>query len=109
MAFKAKDGSDHTNMMTVNKRNASLAAQGGDKAPADAPPVDQSQGGDDQGGQSQSGPIESNPDAMSAIDQLKQMGYTADDVAQAMQDDQSQPAAAPAPGGSKAPLQIPGM
>jgi len=54
-------------------------------------------------------PIESNPDAMSAIDQLKQMGYTADDVAQAMQDDQSSASGCNAPGGSKAPLQIPGM
>lgn len=55
-------------------------------------------------------PIDQNPQAMQCIDQLKQMGYTADDVEQAMGggDDQVQ-----GDGGAMAtkaaPMQIPSM
>ena len=55
-------------------------------------------------------PIEQNPQAMQLVDQLKQMGYTSDDVAQAMgdgdQDDQQQDSGAQAT--QAAPLNIPG-
>jgi Holliday junction resolvasome RuvABC DNA-binding subunit len=55
-------------------------------------------------------PIEQNQQAMQLIDQLKQMGYTADDVARAMggaeQEDESQDAGAQAT--QAAPLNIPG-
>lgn len=109
MAFKAKDGSEHTNMMTVNKRNASLAAKGPSSAPPSSPD-DSSQAPDD-GSQQQvdPGPIEQNSDAMQLVDHLKSMGYTADDVAQAMNDDQSQAAPSGQQATSAAPMQIPGM
>jgi hypothetical protein len=55
-------------------------------------------------------PIDQNPQAMECIDKLKQMGYTADDVEQAMgggddSQDQSQSAAQPA----KSSMAIPSM
>jgi hypothetical protein len=56
-------------------------------------------------------PIADNPQAMQCVDQLKQMGYTADDVAQAMGDeDQSQPSGDGGAMATKAaPMQIPSM
>ena len=56
-------------------------------------------------------PITDNPDAMQLVDQLKQMGYSADDVAQAMgDDDQSQSGGDNGAMATKAaPLQIPSM
>jgi hypothetical protein len=56
-------------------------------------------------------PITDNPQAMQCVDQLKQMGYTADDVAQAMgDDDQSQPSGDGGAMATKAaPMQIPSM
>jgi hypothetical protein len=56
-------------------------------------------------------PITDNPQAMQCVDQLKQMGYTADDVAQAMGDeDQSQPSGDGGAMATKAaPMQIPSM
>lgn len=64
--------------------------------------------------QTQSGtpqPISDNPQAMQLVDQLKQMGYTADDVAQAMGDeDQSQSGGDGGAMATKAaPMQIPSM
>lgn len=86
MRFAAKDGSMHPSQKQ--------AFDAGQKVPDQvAPPADDAQGAP---------PIEDNPDAMQMVDQLKQMGYTADDVAQAMNDDGGQ---APAGG---APLAIPG-
>lgn len=63
------------------------------------------------GGSSTPQPITDNPEAMKCVDTLKQLGYTADDVAQAMGDeDQSQ---AGGDGGAMAtkaaPMQIPSM
>lgn len=53
-------------------------------------------------------PIDQNPEAMQCIDKLKQMGYSADDVEQAMgggDDDQDSGKMATA----AAPMQIPSM
>lgn len=56
-------------------------------------------------------PITDNPQAMQMVDQLKQMGYTADDVAQAMGDEEQSQAGGD--GGkmatAAAPMQIPSM
>jgi hypothetical protein len=56
-------------------------------------------------------PITDNPEAMKCVDDLKSMGYTADDVAQAMGDeDQSQPGGDGGAMATKAaPMQIPSM
>ncbi|HZP06785.1 MAG TPA: hypothetical protein VFB43_17935 [Terracidiphilus sp.] len=55
-------------------------------------------------------PIEQNPQAMRCIDELKQMGYTAEDVERAMgggeEDDEQQDSGAQAT--QAAPLNIPG-
>jgi hypothetical protein len=55
-------------------------------------------------------PIEQNPKAMQLVDELKSMGYTADDVAQAMgeggQEDEQQDSGAQVT--MAAPMQIPG-
>lgn len=99
MAFKAKDGSEHTNMMTANRANARFDAR-----PKGAPVSDP---GSDSG---QPKSIEDDPEAMQAIDVLKQKGYTADDVAQAMGgDDQSALMDSGSEATQAAPLQIPGM
>lgn len=56
-------------------------------------------------------PISDNPQAMKCVDDLKQMGYTADDVAQAMGDDDK--GSMGGDGGkmatAAAPMQIPSM
>lgn len=88
MRFAAKDGSMHS-----SQKQAFDAG-----SPAPDAPADPNQGG--------APPIQDNPEAMQMVDQLKQMGYTADDVAQAMDADGGQAQAAPAAGA--APLQIPG-
>ena len=62
----------------------------------------------DTGQSSDPGDITQNPDAMECIDKLKSMGYTADDVAQAMGDD-TQQADQGAAATSAAPMQLPGM
>lgn len=71
---------------------------------------DQSQPAD-QSSQSSPQPITDNPQAMKCVDDLKQMGYTADDVAQAMGDeDKSQPGGDGGAMATKAaPMQIPSM
>lgn len=53
-------------------------------------------------------PIDQNPQAMQLVDQLKQMGYTADDVAQAMGGDDQQSMDSGAQATQAAPLNIPG-
>lgn len=77
---------------------------------ANTPTDDPSQPAD-QSSNSTPQPITDNPQAMQMVDQLKQMGYNADDVAQAMGDeDQSR---AGGDGGAMAtkaaPMQIPSM
>jgi len=79
MAYSAKDGSQYTNRIGAVRRDASLDNA---KASARQPSGQSSQ----QGGQSQGG-IEDDPEAMQAVDLLKQKGYTAEDVARAMDDD----------------------
>lgn len=68
-------------------------------------PTDQGQQGDP----SQPQPITDNPEAMQCIDKLQQLGYTADDVAQAMQSDSGQDQSQAAPPTKGAPMSIPGM
>lgn len=104
MAHKAKDGTEYTNMMMVNRHNASLAAKGQDAAPDGKM--------DDPTAQS-SGDIMSDPKAMQLVDQLKQMGYSGEDVERAMGDQEQQEQQPQSPTGmaatKAAPLQIPGM
>jgi hypothetical protein len=83
MQFPAKDGSMHPSQMKA---------------------YDASQPNPD----AQPKSIQDDPKAMQCVDDLKSMGYTADDVAQAMGDDQQmQPTGKEAT--QAAPLQIPGM
>jgi hypothetical protein len=51
--------------------------------------------------------IQDNPQAMKCVDELKSLGYTADDVAQAMDDGAGMDQGAEAT--KAAPLQIPGL
>jgi hypothetical protein len=85
MQFPAKDGSMHPSQKQ--------AFDAGSK-PAAAPSDDGSQ------------PITDNPEAMQCIDKLQQMGYTADDVAQAMDSGQAQSGQQAT---QAAPMQIPSM
>lgn len=100
MAWKANDGSEFTNRMQMNSKNSSLAA----KTPSDSSTTDPSSPKS----------IESDPHAMQLVDQLKQMGYTGEDVEKAMGDDQSSSDSQPQDDSGRAatqaaPLQIPGM
>jgi hypothetical protein len=98
MQFKANDGSMHPSQMK--------AYEAGQKPAAPAMP-----GGDPGQGQAQPKSIQDDPKAMGLVNQLQQMGYTGDDVEQAMMGagqgapgmDQGKEAA------QAAPLQIPGM
>lgn len=107
MARKANDGSEWTNQMMVNRRNASLAAKGQDSA------VKPDGMMDDPTAQPSQGDIMSDPKAMQMVDQLKQMGYTGEDVERAMggaEEQQEQPQSSTGMASTKAaPLQIPGM
>lgn len=87
----ANDGMKFGGGMGANQRNASLSAK---PAPAAKPMDDQ-----------QPKSIMDDPKAMQCVDELKQMGYTADDVAQAMGDAQMDGGQAAT---AAAPLQIPG-
>jgi len=96
MAFTAKDGSEHTNMMTANRANARFDAR---------PPEPAPQGGGD---------IMSDPKAMQLVDQLKQMGYTGEDVEKAMGDQEepqpeSRPQSSAPSGGGNQPISLPGL
>ena len=89
MQFKATDGSSHPSQMKAYDASQQSSA------PADNAPKS----------------IMDDPKAMKCVDDLKQMGYTAEDVEQAMggsdTDDQSQMGGQAAT--AAAPLQIPGM
>lgn len=94
----ANDGMQFGGGMGMRQHNAALSAK-----PA-AKPVDQADGG---GGQK---PLAENPQAMQLVDQLKQMGYSGDEVAQAMdggEKEQSQSGGQEAT--QAAPMQIPGL
>jgi ubiquitin len=85
MQFKANDGSSHPSQMA--------AFQAGQK------PAEDSQ---------EKPSIQDNPKAMQAVDDLKQMGYTGEEVSQAM-DDGSQMEDKGAEATKAAPLNIPGV
>lgn len=93
MARKANDGTEFTNQMAVNHHNARLAA--GTVKPMTKPAPDQQKS------------IEDDPVAMRAVETLKRLGYTGEDVEQAMGGDQQQG------GGEEATraagMQIPGL
>lgn len=89
MRFAAKDGSMHSSQKQAFD-------SGSKAAPAQSAAPDDTQ---------QPPPITDDPQAMQLVDQLKQMGYTGDDVAQAMDQDGGQDQSQQA---SAAPLQIPG-
>ena len=99
MQFNAKDGSKHSSQMKAFDASQKPAAPAGPDAGADPT-------------QAQPKSIQDDPQAMQLVDQLKQMGFTGDDVAQAM-DGMGDQRASTAPGGqaatAAAPLQIPGM
>jgi hypothetical protein len=105
MTKRALDGTEFTNQMGVNRHNARLKAQNY-KAPAqadDADQQDQTQPDDPQS-------IENDPRAMQCIDELKQMGYTADDVAAAMGDDSDADTSDSGDAATQAAaIQLPGM
>ena len=54
-------------------------------------------------------PIDQNPEAMECVDKLKQMGYTADDVEQAMGGGDDQGGDTGQMAAKAAPMQIPSM
>jgi len=96
MAKTANDGTQFTNQMQVNSRNASLANKATDKPDA------QPDAGSD--------PM-SDPDVQNAIEVLKSKGVTEEEVEQAMGWSQEQPANQDSntQAVQAAPLQIPGM
>jgi len=110
MAQNALDGTPFSSGFARNRHNNKLKAKGFKPAPAD-PQDDQVDPGTEQ---DQPQDITQDPKAMQLVDELKSMGYTADDVAQAFdadsdQDqDQSQGGAGSA-ATSAASLQLPGM
>lgn len=110
MAWKSKDGQPFTNRMSQKMHDASLSAQvNEEKAPQDAP---QPMGGEDQGGQDQQPQITDDPVAMKLVGKLQQMGYSPDDVANAMggQDQgQDQGTGVGQEAAQAAPLHIPGL
>jgi len=103
MAYKATDGQPFTNRMAMKMHDASL--RGMEKAPT-APPAKVSK----PGAEDQPPSITDNPQAMRMVDQLQQMGYTADDVAEAMggETDQQQGMTSGQEATAAAPMQIPG-
>ena len=76
MAFRAKDGSDHTNLDSAKRADAKHAARAPQPAAAE-PDGDEAAYGPP--------PIEQDPEAMQAVQVLQQKGYTPEEVAQAMQ------------------------
>ena len=101
MQFKAKDGSMHGSQMK--------AFDAGSKPPAAAPADPTADPTQDAAAPKS---IQDDPEAMQAVDVLKQKGYTPEDVEQAM-DGMGDAAASAPPGGAAAtaaaPLNIPGM
>jgi hypothetical protein len=100
MAYKAEDGQEFTNRYPMVAHNSSLKARG------KSMPTDM--GGGDQEPQS----IVDDPKAMRLVDELQQMGYTGEDVEQAMGGGEMQPKSAqmglPSSGG-KEPISLPGI
>lgn len=94
MTYKANDGREFSGRMAMNSHNASLRGMGHKTGAAPVGP-DQPQ------------EITDDPRAMKLVDELKQMGYTAEDVEKAMggagDEEQNVQQAAAA-----APMQIPG-
>jgi hypothetical protein len=89
MQFPAKDGSMHPSQKQAFDAGSKPAAASSDDG-------------------SQPQPITDNPEAMQCIDKLQQMGYTADDVAQAMDADSGQDQSGQQ-ATQAAPMQIPSM
>ena len=109
MAWKADDGSEHTNRMTMVSKNSSLRAKGPQEAakPRQAPsPAPKA------GGEIMRDPA-SDPAAAQHIMALKQLGYTGDEVANAMDGTDGVDDGTSGDSGSEAtqaaPMQIPGM
>lgn len=77
MAHKAKDGTEYTNRMMVNKHNARMDSKKDDSTPPPSGP-DQSSAAPQDGSQS---PTE-NPDADQHVDAMLASGMTPDDIHQ---------------------------
>lgn len=105
---KAIDGTDFGSASQALNRHNRKLQRSGFKAPAS------NSYGDDGSDQDQPQPITDNQEAMECVDKLQQMGYDADDVAQAFEslsgDDQdSDDQSAGSASTQAAPLQIPGL
>jgi hypothetical protein len=92
MQFPGKDGKSYGSQMQASAAKPSPSAPDPGAQP----------GGDKP-------PITDNPEAMQAVDTLKQLGYTADDVEQAMGGGYDQMGDMGAEATKAAPLQIPGL
>ncbi len=115
MAWKANDGSEYTNRIGMVQRNASLDAKGMRlKAPKPEKPMAEpgSEGGTSTGG------IEQDEHAMRLVNQLADMGYSADDVVQAMGSGMEgvpeprmggMPKTSAPSGGGNSPINLPGL
>jgi Holliday junction resolvasome RuvABC DNA-binding subunit len=89
MAFPGKDGKSYGSQMQAFQAKPAMPDAGADPA-MDKPPITE------------------NPEAMAAVDKLKELGYTGEDVEQAMggaADEMDNGAEAT----KAAPLQIPGL
>jgi hypothetical protein len=109
--MKALDGTDFGSASLAMGRHNRKLQRSGYKAPASSSYGDDGSEQD----QDQPQPITDNQDAMECVDKLQQMGYTADDVAQAFESlsgedqDTDQDASSGAASTQAAPLQIPGL
>ncbi len=90
MQFKAKDGSSHPSQMKAYEASQKPASD--PTAPPDQPKS-----------------IQDDPHAMQLVDQLQQMGYTAEDVEEAMNDVGDKGMQGGQEATAAAPLNIPGM
>ena len=100
MAHKAKDGTEYTNRMMVNKHNARMDSKSTDTTQSSSEPTDQTPQD-----------ASENPDADQHVDALLASGMTPDDIhahakkRSGQQVEQQEPA----PSGSSALSSIPGM
>ena len=101
MAWKSSDGQQFTNRMSQKMHDASI---GGQKPAAKVPDI---QSAADPDADNQQPKITDDPAAMKLVDQLQQMGYTADDVSEAM-GGMDQEASGGQEAAKAAPMQIPG-
>jgi hypothetical protein len=110
MAFnKAKDGSEHRSGFLAGLHNRKMNALPVSPKLASGSPMDSS---DQDSSESQDQPkdITSDQEAMQLVDQLKEMGYTKEDVDQAFDADDSQSQDADeSTGQSSPPTEIPGL